>query len=120
MQSVPIAQMFIIKAEKVVIAALALNNRDFENISKYRNPYEIFYVILKSLATPHSKTFIMYEAKTTWKQLDRYFEFLLKRGLIKKTEKTQGGKLVKVYSYQTTPKGKELLAAIDKVKSFVD
>lgn len=112
--------MFITIAAKVVIAALALKNRELDNISKYRNPYEIFYIVLKSLIEAHSKTFVMYEAKMTWKQLDRYFEYLLERDLIKKTEKTQGGKLVKVFSYQTTAKGKEVLAAIDKVKSLMD
>lgn len=54
----------------------------------------------------------------TWKQLDHYFEYLIQKQMIKKTEASKGGKLQKVYSYQITSRGKELLVAIEQVRKF--
>lgn len=110
--------MFITIDMRVVYAALALNNNeDGDNpLSKYRDPYALIAKILTSLTAPHSKTFLMYECRMTWKQLDRYFEILLDRQLIKLAEK-QTKKTVK--QYQITPLGKELLLAIEKVRSLL-
>ena len=56
----------------------------------------------------------------TWKQLDHYFEYLLQKQMIKKTETTKGGKLLKVFSYQITNRGKELLVAIEQIKKYLN
>ena len=58
----------------------------------------------------------MYGSKLSWKQLVRYLNPLLERGLIKVRMEDKG----KTKVYHASQKGSEYLALVERLQSFVD
>lgn len=75
-----------------------------------RSEWEIILDILSSTANNKNtkKTHIMQSAYLQWKNFDKYFTYLIEKGLIdkKKSEKD---------NYELTEKGDELLELLNKV-----
>ena len=60
------------------------------------------------------KTEIMYSVNMSYNQLEKYLDFLLEGGFLRKTN----GRHITVY--QTTSKGKKLLQKIDKLVALLE
>ena len=60
------------------------------------------------------KTEIMYSVNMSYNQLEKYLDFLLEGGFLRRVD----GKRIPVY--QTTPKGKRLLQKIDKLVALLE
>ena len=60
------------------------------------------------------KTEIMYSVNMSYNQLEKYLDFLLEGGFLRKVN----GKRIPVY--QTTPKGRKLLLKIDKLVALLE
>ena len=77
-----------------------------------RSPMEMVCDILGVLSEGPSKpTHILYKANMSWRVLSSYLEYLLKRGMVEKTE--SGGKRS---TYVLTQKGRSILQLYDGLR----
>ena len=81
-----------------------------------RSMWDIMAKILNVAKSPESKTHIMYGANLSFRQLDRYMELLLDKGLLNVSEERQS-KVKKVFV--TTDKGFSFLEAYRTLREIV-
>lgn len=74
-----------------------------------RTRLEIMAGILTVASEGARKTRIMYQANLSFTQLQQYLEYLIQRGLIRKTENTD------IY-YQTTERGSQFLKSYHQLR----
>lgn len=77
---------------------------------EYRSREGVLYQILTALSTSKTRlqTHLMYDCRLSSTQLRNYTEYMEKNELIKRVETV----------YSITPKGRELLALLEKLFSF--
>lgn len=81
-----------------------------------RSRWDIMASILRAARHADSKTHIMYKANLSYRQLEKYLEFLLDRGLLRVLEVSHS-KVVNLYL--TTDKGVCFLKAYRRLKDIV-
>jgi len=80
-----------------------------------RSRVEVIIDILSEATKEVNKTRMMYKCNLNYSCFSKYFNELLKKGLIAEVHSVHNG----VKKYKTTEKGKELLEVLRKAKEFI-
>jgi len=81
-----------------------------------RSQWDIMANVLRLAKSPESKTHIMYGANLSFRQLERYLEFLVDRGLLRVSEERHS-KATKLFV--TTDSGVSFLKAYHRLEEIV-
>ena len=82
----------------------------------HRDCFDIMADVLKSTSNGAKKTQIMYSCNLSFKQLDAYVRFLIRKGLLKMQIKKESKEF---HFFETTEKGKTFLKAYKNLKSLL-
>lgn len=88
-------------------------------VNKRRSEIEIIGDILQLSRSGARKTEILYQGNLSFSQLESYLSFLLQKDIIS-VEQVSGADGGGVRLYRTTAKGFDLLADINRVKSYFE
>ena len=81
-----------------------------------RSQWDIMASVLRVAKSPESKTHIMYGANLSFRQLERYLEFLVDRGLLRVIEERRS-KVMKLFV--TTDSGVSFLETYRRLQEIV-
>lgn len=81
-----------------------------------RSQWDIIAKVLGIARSPESKTHVMYRANLSFRQLERYLEFLLDKGLLRVSE-VRHSRATKLFV--TTDKGLSFLEAYHRLEEIV-
>ncbi len=111
----PNTSKFIVASASPGTVLIYQKNRENEGVRKDRSRWEIIEDMLAVLTEEKSvkKTRIMQRACLNWKDLQRYFDFLVEENFISESNNPGTG------SYGITEKGKELLKRLKSVKEIL-
>lgn len=84
------------------------------NRERRRTRIDILATILSAALNDKLKTRIMFKASLNYNQAEKYFDFLIKAGLLRK------GMSGKRASYKTTDKGAEFIAKYKALKELIE
>lgn len=84
------------------------------NREQRRTRIDILAKILGAALNDKLKTRIMFKASLNYNQAEKYFDFLIKTGLLRKDGSG------KHFSYETTKKGKEFIAKYKALKELIE
>lgn len=81
---------------------------------RMRSEWEILLDLLSATAKDKNtkKTRIMQSAYLQWKNFDKYFTYMIEKGLVEKNNSDEG-------NYELTEKGDELLGILNKVDKIL-
>jgi predicted transcriptional regulator len=84
-----------------------------ENVTKRRDRHDIIVEILKTAIDAKIKTHIMYKAKLSYGQINKYLSLLVNKGFIESFTVKHRKVLRKLY--RTTEKGRKLLENFESI-----
>jgi predicted transcriptional regulator len=84
-----------------------------ENVTKRRDRHDIVVEILKTAIDAKIKTHIMYKAKLSYGQINKYLSLLVNKGFIESFTVKHRKVLRKLY--RTTEKGRKLLENFESI-----
>ena len=87
-----------------------------ESLVLQRSRWDIMAAVLEIAKSPESKTHVMYRANLSFRQLERYLEFLLAKGLLEVSERSHS-RAAKLFV--TTHKGLSFLEAYHRLEEIV-
>jgi predicted transcriptional regulator len=88
---------------------------DYSGNLRRRCEFDIISDILIEAREGALKTRIMYKCNLSFRQLETYLNFLLKKGLLN----SHSRKVTKAQYFKTTPKGQKFLTAYSRLKDIM-